>query len=189
MEAPATPADPSQTSGATGEEGGAEFVAALESGDSRPTSSESTASLRVGSNVEGFCRTEGRVNADGSRLTRTTPDGRVVIGRGEQTNHQDVLTMSAYFAIDPRREPHLLWIVRQSIETPLPPDWDIYFDTDEGRWCYRSILESREVSMRRAARGAGGGWERGPAHSAANDAIACPRNVSCAIPLTHIFGR
>jgi hypothetical protein len=74
-------------------------------------------------------------------------DGRVVIGSGENIKPDHMLAMAAYYNVDPITEPHLLWIVRQALDTPIPPDWEAYYDAEEGHVCYRSVLENRETRL------------------------------------------
>ncbi|KAI8919388.1 hypothetical protein DFJ77DRAFT_424001, partial [Powellomyces hirtus] len=40
----------------------------------------------------------------------------------EPTN-EEIVDYAKFLGIDPDTEPHLLWIARQSLKAPLPPNW------------------------------------------------------------------
>ena len=53
---------------------------------------------------------------------------------------QDVIAKAERLGIDVEKETHLLWIARQALMTPLPPDWEYSWVADEGRSLYHNLI-------------------------------------------------
>ena len=52
----------------------------------------------------------------------------------------DVKAKAERLGIDVLKETHLLWIARQALLTPLPPDWEFSWVADEGRSLYHNLI-------------------------------------------------
>jgi hypothetical protein len=55
---------------------------------------------------------------------------------------EDVLAKAERLGIDVAKETHLLWVARQALMTPLPPDWEYSWVADEGRALYHNLITS-----------------------------------------------
>ena len=53
---------------------------------------------------------------------------------------EDVVAKAERLGIDVAKETHLLWIARQALMTPLPPDWEFSWVADEGRALYHNLI-------------------------------------------------
>ena len=63
------------------------------------------------------------------------------IGRDDVVMPKDVLYVAEnMLGIDPKVEPHLLWIAQDALNTPLPPDWQFEWNAAEGRELYRNTF-------------------------------------------------
>ena len=59
---------------------------------------------------------------------------------------EDVSEMAAYYRVDPQEESYLLWVVRQAVETPLPPNWTEAQD-DTGRTVYINEVDNSQSEL------------------------------------------
>lgn len=59
---------------------------------------------------------------------------------------EDVSEMAAYYRVDAKSEPRLLWVVRQAVETPLPPNW-IETQDDNGRTVYTNEVDNSQSEL------------------------------------------
>jgi len=55
---------------------------------------------------------------------------------------EDVLAKAERLGINIDKETHLLWIARQALLTPLPPDWEFSWVAEEGRSLYHNLITS-----------------------------------------------
>ena len=53
---------------------------------------------------------------------------------------EDVEAKAKRLGIDIETETHLIWIARQALLTPLPPDWEFAWVADEGRKLYFNVI-------------------------------------------------
>jgi Ca2+-binding EF-hand superfamily protein len=60
---------------------------------------------------------------------------------------EDVIAKAERLGINVGKETHLLWIARQALMTPLPPDWEYSWVADEGRALYHNLItQDKSVS-------------------------------------------
>ena len=77
------------------------------------------------------------------------------IGRDDVVMPKDVLYVAEnMLGIDPKVEPHLLWIAQDALNTPLPPDWQFEWNAAEGRELYRNTFTDQFSNNHPGDRGA-----------------------------------
>ena len=69
--------------------------------------------------------------------SKSDPPRRQLV-EGQLARPQDVAHVARALDIHVGREPHLLWIAREALETPLPPGWTYGWIAEEGKEGYQS---------------------------------------------------
>lgn len=96
--------------------------------------------VSVGELVE-FCQT----TDDGAFMYNKSEksdmrDPKAHLSDGDVLLPEDVHAKAEHLGISVQEETHLLWIARQALLTPLPPDWEYGWVADEGRVLFYNVI-------------------------------------------------